>query len=84
MEYPFYLEQKYVYASGCVEARLLTAEEAGALGYEDGYAAADKTYKMYVDGFNSEESARSFAEDLVDCTLINRLPKHGKTERGQE
>ncbi|MCM1150335.1 MAG: hypothetical protein NC319_09690 [Butyricicoccus sp.] len=57
MEYPFYLEQKYVYASGRVEARLLTATEAQSVGYEDGCTATDKTWKMYVDGFNSAESS---------------------------
>ena len=84
MEYPFYLEQKYVYASGRVEARLLTAAEAQAMGDEDGYTATDKTWKMYVDGFNSAESAVSFTKDLVDCTLLNPPPKKGRAKRGRE
>lgn len=36
MEYPFYLEQKF-YDAGRLETRILTAQEAEALKYEDGY-----------------------------------------------
>ncbi len=72
MEYPFYAEQKYVYRAGRVEARILTAAEAERLGYEDGCVACREEYKLYVDGFNSEESARSHLADLVDCTIIPR------------
>lgn len=36
MEYLYYAEQKYMYA-GYVEARILTAQEAEILGYEDDY-----------------------------------------------
>jgi len=55
-----------------VEARILTATEAERLGYEDGCVACREEYKLYVDGFNSEESARSHLSDLVDCTIIPR------------
>ncbi len=72
MEYPFYAEQKYVYRTGRVEARILTAVEAEHLGYEDGCVACREEYKLYVDGFNSEESARSHLSDLVDCAIIPR------------
>ncbi len=72
MEYPFYAEQKYVYRTGRVEARILTAAEAERLGYEDGCVACRDGYKLYVDGFNSEESARSHLSDLADCAIIPR------------
>ena len=39
MEYLFYAEQIYLPKEGIVQARVLTAQEAEALGYEDGYTA---------------------------------------------
>jgi len=38
MEYAFYAEQIYR-LKGIVQARVLPAQEAEALGYEDGYTA---------------------------------------------
>ncbi len=70
MEYNFYLEQKYLYDEGRVEARILTAEQAQAKGYEDGCKKDFPGYRLFVDGFNSKEAIRNYVSDLVDCTLI--------------
>jgi len=69
MEYNFYLEQKYLYA-GRVEARILTAAQAEALGYEDGLVRSTADHKLYVDGFHSLDGVRSYLEDLEGCTLV--------------
>lgn len=69
MEYNYYVEQKYMYA-GYIEARILTAQEAEALGYEDGYVRSHEDHKVYVDGFDTEESARNHLDDLKDCRII--------------
>jgi hypothetical protein len=81
MEYSFYTEQKYLFREGRVEARILTAAEAERLGYEDGYAACHDRYKLYVDGFNSEERARMHLLDLANCTIMPRKDARAK-ERG--
>ena len=39
MAYAFYAEQIYGLTEGIVQARVLPAQEAGALGDEDGYTA---------------------------------------------
>ena len=39
MEYAFYAEQIYRLKEGIVQARVLPAQEAATLGYEDGYTA---------------------------------------------
>ena len=39
MEYAFYAEQIYRLKEGIVQARVLPAQAAEALGYEDGYTA---------------------------------------------
>lgn len=70
MECPYYAEQKYMYA-GYVEARILTAQEAEILGYEDGYVDSRDNCKVYVDGFDSEMDARKHLADLTDCHIIN-------------
>lgn len=69
VEYNFYLEQKYLY-EGQVEARILTATQAEAMGYKDDYIAACTGHKLYVDGFDSIDAIRSYLGDLVNCTLI--------------
>ena len=69
MEYKFYLEQKYLYR-GRVEARILTAAQAEALGYEDDYRRNAAGHKLYVDGFISVEAIHSYLSDLVNCTLV--------------
>lgn len=69
LECSYYAEQKYMYA-GYIEARLLTAQEAAALGYEDGYVRHHEDHKVYVDGFDSEDAARSHLEDLVNCHIV--------------
>lgn len=70
MEYPYYAEQTYMY-TGYVEARILTAQEAESLGYEDGYVESRDNCKVYVDGFDSEMDARRHLADLTDCHIIN-------------
>lgn len=69
MEYNYYAEQKYMYA-GYMEARLLTAQEAEALGCEDGYVRSHEDCKVYVDGFDSEEAARNHLENLKNCRIM--------------
>lgn len=69
MEYNYYLEQKYLYA-GRIEARILTAAQAEALGYEDDYARSATDHKLYVNGFDSLDAVHSYLQDLVGCTLV--------------
>ncbi len=69
MEYSFYAEQKYR-GDGKVEARVLTAAEAEALGYEDGYKGIKDGCTVYVDGFSSERAARDFLSDLHGCITV--------------
>ena len=69
MEYDFYLEQKYLY-EGWIEARILTAAQAEAMGYEDGYRSSHADHKLYVDGFDSIDAIHNYLSDLVNCTLL--------------
>lgn len=69
MEYNYYAEQKYMYA-GYIEARLLTAQEAEALGYEDGYVKHHEDCKVYVDGFDTKEAAQNHLDDLENCRIM--------------
>lgn len=69
MEYDFYLEQKYL-STGRVEARILTASQAEEKGYDDGFICNSEGYKLYVDGFDSEEAACHYVSNLIDCDLI--------------
>ncbi len=71
MEYLFYAEQIYLPKEGIIQARVLTAQEAEALGYEDGYTAQKPDGKLYVDGFDSEAAARYHLEGLTDCRIMN-------------
>lgn len=70
MEYNFYLEQKYLKNGGRVEARILTADQAEAMGYEDGHRSSHAEHKLYVDGFDSIDTIQNYVSDLVNCTLI--------------
>lgn len=70
MEYNFYLEQKYLKDEGRVEASILTAEQAQAKDYEDGYKKSFPGYKLFVDGFDSIDAIQNYVSDLVNCTLI--------------
>ena len=70
MEYPIYAEQTYR-RDGIVEARILTAAAAHALGYEDDGVYTRDGCKVYVDGFDSESAARSYLDDLADCRVMN-------------
>ena len=69
MEYDYYLEQKYL-NEGRVEARILSAAQAEALGYEDDYRRSATDHKLSVDGFNSVEAIHSYLSDLVNCILV--------------
>lgn len=69
MEYNFYLEQKYL-NEGQVEARILTAAQAEAMGYEDGYKINREDHTLYVDGFDSVKAIHNHLSGLVDCTLV--------------
>ena len=69
MEYDFYLEQKYLY-EGRIEARILTAAQAEAMGYEDGCRISRAGHKLYVDGFDSIDAIHSYLNGLVNCTLV--------------
>lgn len=71
MEYNYYVEQKYMYA-GYIEARILTAQEEEALGYEDGYVKHHEGYKVYVDGVDTEKSVRNHLANLENCRIIER------------
>ncbi len=71
MEYDYYLEQKYLH-EGRVEARILTAAQAQAMGYEDDYRNSRTGYKLYVDGFNTMEAIHNYLSDLVNCTLVEQ------------
>ena len=51
-------------------ARILTAEQAKEKGYHDYYVRSYDEYKLYVDGFETEEAARYYAGDLYNCILI--------------
>ena len=69
MEYSFYAEQKYR-SDGKVEARVLTAAEAEAAGYEDGYKGTKDGCTVYVNGFGSERAVRNFLSDLHGCIIM--------------
>ena len=69
MEYNFYLEQKYLH-TGRVEAHILTATQAEALGYEDDYRSSHANHKLFVDGYDSLEAIHNYLSNLVNCTLV--------------
>lgn len=62
MEYPFYLEQKF-HDAGYLETRILTAQEAEALNYEDGHTAHGEGYTLYVDGYSSMAAIQSYLDE---------------------
>ena len=62
MEYPFYLEQKF-FDAGYLENRILTAQEAEALNYEDGYKAHGEGCTLYVDGYNSLDAIQNYLDE---------------------
>lgn len=70
MEYNYYLEQKYLKKEGRVEARILTAGQAEAMGYEDGCKSSRAEHKLYVDGFDSIDAIQNYVSDLVNCSPI--------------
>lgn len=70
MEYSFYLEQKYTKA-GIVECRIMGADEAERLGYEDDYVGRGDNCKIFVNGFDTEAGAKAYFEDLQDAIMVN-------------
>ena len=70
MEYPIYAEQTYR-RDGIVEARILTAAAAHALGYEDGGVYTREGCKVYVDGFATRDALDNYLSDLMDCIVID-------------
>ena len=62
MEYPFYLEQKF-FDAGYLENRILTAQEAEALNYEDGYKAHGEGCTLYVDGYDSMDAIQNYLDE---------------------
>ncbi len=82
MEYPFYAEQKYVYRTGRVEARILTAAEAEHLGYEDAQLRTvteqKEALQVEIQAAQEEERQRasqsSRLEDLR--TFLDNTPAH--------
>ena len=54
---------------GRVEARILTADQAETMGYEDGHRSSHAEYKLYVDGFDSIDAIQNYVSDLVNCIL---------------
>ncbi|WP_300611922.1 hypothetical protein [uncultured Oscillibacter sp.] len=77
MEYPFYLEQKF-FDAGYLENRILTAQEAEALNYEDGYKAHGEGCTLYVDGYDSREAIQS---DLDEWEATRRAYEEDPEEQ---
>lgn len=70
MEYEYYLEQRYDQGAGVVRCRVLTALQAEEKGYEDGYICTVDGCRTYVDGFDSENTAKRHVESLNGAVLI--------------
>lgn len=83
MEYSFYLEQKF-HDDGQWETRTLTAQEAEALGYEDGHKVHGEGYTLYVDGYVSQEAIQSFLDEIAATNASYAALQKGKRERGGE
>ena len=77
MEYPFYLEQKF-FDAGYLENRILTAQEAEALNYEDGYKAHGEGCTLYVEGDDSREAIQS---DLDEWASTRRAYEEDPEEQ---
>ena len=77
MEYPFYLEQKF-FDAGRLETCTLTAQEAKALNYEDGYKAHGEGCTLYVDGYDSREAIQS---DLDEWEATRRAYEEDPEEQ---
>ena len=77
MEYPFYLEQKF-FDAGYLENRILTAQEAEALNYEDGYKAHGEGCTLYVDGYDTREPIRSDLDEGEPTRRANEEDPEGR------
>ena len=62
-DFHFFVESSYNY-DGSFEARVLDNDARKALGYFDGLVKNTGRSRIYVDGFSSEEAARSYMNDL--------------------
>ena len=56
--------------NGIVECRIIDADKAKCLGYEDEYVGHSDGCKIYVDGFDTELGARSYFKDLQDAIMV--------------
>ena len=83
MEYNFYLEQKF-HDVGRWEPRTLTAQEAEALGYEDGRKAHGEGYTLYVDGYNSLEAMQNFLDEVAATEAAYSEVDDEENDRGGE
>jgi hypothetical protein len=65
MDYSLYLSQEYILESGKVKCTTLTAAEAEAMGYEDGFKGHSKNGNIiYVDGFDTMQAIQNHIESL--------------------
>ena len=83
MEYNFYLEQKF-HDVGRWETRTLTAQEAEALGYEDGHKAHGEGYTLYVDGYDSLEAIQDFLDEVAATEAAYSEVDDEENDRGGE
>ncbi len=83
MEYPFYLEQKF-HDAGRLETRILTAQEAEALGYEDDYRTHGEDYTLYVDGYSSLKAIQNFLDEIDAINKAYEKPRKEGRKRGGE
>lgn len=83
MEYNFYLEQKF-HDVGRWEPRTLTAQEAEALGYEDGHKAHGEGYTLYVDGYDSLEAIQNFLVEVAATEAAYSEADDEENDRGGE
>lgn len=66
MKYPYYVEQKYD-DKGKIHTKILAADQAKNLGYEDGYREETEKYDLYVDGCDSIQTARDFIKECKNA-----------------
>lgn len=71
------MEQKF-FDAGYLENRILTAQEAEALNYEDGYKAHGEGCTLYVDGYDSREAIQS---DLDEWEATRRAYEEDPEEQ---
>ena len=62
----------------------LTAQEAEALGYEDGHKAHGEGYTLYVDGYNSLEAIQNFLDEVAATEAAYSEADDEENDRGGE